>query len=33
MDDTLGTLSLLQTPSESNLSLISQANMDGHSLL
>ena len=30
---TLGTLSALQTPSESSLSLISQAKMLGHSLL
>ena len=30
---TLGTLSALQTDSESSLSLISQAKMDGHSLL
>ena len=30
---TLGTLSALQTPSESSLSLISQAKMEGHSLL
>ncbi len=30
---TLGILSLVQTPSASSLSLISQAKMDGHSLL
>ena len=33
IDETLGIVSTLQMPSLSNLSLISQANIDGHSVL